>query len=713
MNEKNAFTGIDGFRLIAALLVVSIHTSPLASLNPTADFILTRILARVAVPFFFMTSGFFLLSRYSKNADKLKTFLRKTALLYLAAVALYLPLNLYAGYFHQAHLLPNLLKDLLVDGTFYHLWYLPAALLGAALSWLLVRRWGFGPALALSALLYALGLLGDSYYGLAQRVPALASLYDALFEVMDYTRNGLFFAPLLFVLGGFLADREAKPSLAVSLAGFALSLALLLCEGMTLRRLGWPRHDSMYLLLPICAAFLFSALRCFHGRRLPLLRDAALLLYLLHPMGIVAVRLLAKVLKRQDLLIGNSLVHFLCVAVLSLGGALLAAFMGEKRRAKHRVPQRECDRAWIEIDLDNLRHNARQLQAALPPGCKLMAVLKANAYGHGAFAVAASLERMGVRDFAVATAQEGVQLRRYGIRGSILVLGPTDPARARELRRYRLTQTLLDAPYAQRLDRQGVPVQAQIKVDTGMHRLGFDAGDVDAIVRAFALRRVRITGLYTHLCAADRLTEADAAFTRGQLSRFACLTGTLSRRGIRLPALHVQSSEGLLNYPELSYDFVRAGIALYGVASAPDDDARLALGLRPVLELKARVALVRSVRAGETVGYGRAFRAARDSVIAVLSIGYADGVPRSLSDGKGEVLLRGRRAPIAGRICMDQLAVDATDVPGVKVGDVAVLIGSDGGETLAAPEVAARAGAISNELLSRLGARLSVVTRGG
>ncbi len=712
MSKRNAYPGIDVFRMIAALLVVAIHTSPLSSASAVGDFLLTRVTARVAVPFFFMASGFFLLRRYNKNADRLIAFVKHVARLYLLAIALYLPLNLYAGYFRGENLLTTLVKDLLFDGTFYHLWYLPAALIGAALSWWLVKRRGFGPAITASALLYVIGLLGDSYFGLARKVPALQGFYGALFEVVDYTRNGIFFAPLFLILGGWLADRERRLPLGVSLAGLAFSFALMLAEGLALNALGWPRHDSMYLSLPLCVIFLFSALLSFRGRRIPLLRDTALLLYLLHPMGIVAVRFAARRLDRWTLLVENSAMHFLCVALVSLIAAILAALAMQKWRAGRASPAGETDRAWLEIDLENLRHNARALEAAVPAGSEVMAVVKADAYGHGMFEVATCLEKRGTRSFAVATMEEGVALRRYGIRGRILILGATNPVRARLLRRYRLTQTLLDEPYARRLSAQGHAVQVQIAVDTGMHRLGYAAGDVEGIARAFAFPHLKIAGLYTHLSAADRLTEADSAFTHGQIEAFFQLTAELARRGIPLPGLHVQSSYGLLNYPELSCACVRAGIALYGALCGPGESTRRKIELRPVLALKARVVLIRAIPAGDSVGYGRAFRAERDSVLAVLSIGYADGLPRDLSDGGGEVLLRGCRARIVGRVCMDQLIVDATDVPGAAVGDIATLIGEDGAQAISAAEVAARAGTIANELLSRLGARLGRVVKG-
>ena len=372
-------------------------------------------------------------------------------------------------------------------------------------------------------------------------------------------------------------------------------------------------------------------------------------------------------------------------------------------------PNTETDRAWIELNLKNLEHNVRQLNAAMPHRCQMMAVVKAEAYGHGAFQIASRLQQLGVKAFAVATIDEGIHLRHCGITGDILVLGYTCPSRAKELQRYDLTQTLIDYDYALALGRQGFDVKTHIKIDTGMHRLGYDAADFGKVCNTFSLPHIHVEGIFTHLCVADSPDTDDVMFTKHQIDSFRQLLQTLSLMGIRLPKVHMQSSYGLLNYPELDCDYVRVGIALYGAYSAPSDRTKLHLDLRSVLSLKSRVVLVKSISKGECVGYGRAFTAERDSPIAIIPIGYADGIPRNLSCGQGSVLINGQMAPIIGRICMDQLAVDVTDIPGVKTGMVATLIGKDGTREITAASVAAVAGTISNELLSRMGQRLPVV----
>lgn len=719
MNDRTAYTGIDEFRLAAALLVITIHTSPLASCSETGDFFLTRVIARVAVPFFLMASGFFLISQYARDAGRLWAFLKKTAVLYGISIAVYLPLNLYNGYFSGKHFLPELIKDLIFDGTMYHLWYLPASMLGAGIAWYAVRRLGFKKALIVTLGLYAAGLLGDSYYGIAEKLPILSVFYQNLFEITDYTRNGIFFAPVFLVMGGMAAEEAARGeslSLQICGAGLGVSFLLMSCEGLLLRELGIQRHDSMYLFLLPCMYFLFRLLLFRRGSRKERIRTWALLIYIIHPMMIVGVRLLAKLTGLESLLIQNSLVHFLAVSALSVGCGILAAeccgaLYGKKKRGGRCSAMRGKDRAWIELDQDSLRHNVNEFRNAMRPGCELMAVMKAEAYGHGMYEAAVCVSRMGVNAFAVASVEEGIRLRRFGISGEILILGYTDLERAKELCRYDLTQTLIDYPYARLLNQQHKAVKVHVKVDTGMHRLGFGKGEADRIAHVFSMKYLKVCGIYTHLCAADSLEAEDVRFTKQQIGSFYGLLEKLKERGIAIPKVHIQSSYGFLNYPELPCDYVRAGIALYGVLSAPGDRTRLELDLRPVLSLKSKVVLIRKIRTGESVGYGRAFTAERDSRIAVLPLGYGDGLPRNLSCGRTQAVIRGQRVPVIGRICMDQLMVDITDAHGIFVGDTATFIGWDGSMEATAPDLADQGGTITNELLSRLGGRLTRTAR--
>lgn len=366
-------------------------------------------------------------------------------------------------------------------------------------------------------------------------------------------------------------------------------------------------------------------------------------------------------------------------------------------------------RAWIELSAENLRHNVAKLRAMLPKGCELMPVLKADAYGHGAVLVAKELQKMGIHSFCVATAPEGAELRQNGVRGEILVLGYTHPEQFSLLRRYRLTQTVVDYPYAQVLNSLGKEIRVHIGVDTGMHRLGENAENFNRIRYMFHMRNLRVDGIFTHLCAADTDASGDKAFTHMQGESFYQVVNRLRQEGIFCPKAHLLGSYGLLRYPELAGDYARIGIALYGVLSTDEDTKRCSADLRPVLSLKARVASVKELDAGESAGYNRAFLAKRKTKTATLAIGYADGLPRALSCGVGSVLINGRRAPIIGRICMDQTLVDVTGIPDVNPGDVAIVIGASGEESIQAGDLAKQAGTITNEILSRLGPRLERV----
>lgn len=369
------------------------------------------------------------------------------------------------------------------------------------------------------------------------------------------------------------------------------------------------------------------------------------------------------------------------------------------------------DRAWIETDLGAIVKNARALQALLPSGCRLMAVVKDNGYGHGDIAVAKALAADGVGAFAVATVSEGIRLRNEGIRGEILVLGYTRPACAEALSRYNLTQTVMDAGYARALSRTKAVIKVHIKLDTGMHRLGFDWKNLAAIEAVYKDKNLKAEGIYSHLSASDSLSDEDTDFTRKQIERFFQAVNRLKGRGIKPGALHIQASYGIMNYPGLPCDFARAGIALYGVFS----DRRAVRSfpeLSPALALRAGIAQIRHIQAGESIGYGRAYISERPMTAAVVTIGYGDGVPRGIS-GKGAwVLVHGQKAPVIGRICMDQMLIDVSNIKNVRAGDTATLIGRDGKEEIRCEDMAGWADTITNEILSRLSGRLSIYLYG-
>ena len=677
--------------------MVAIHTGPLLSVSPLANDLLTDIWGRIAVPFFFAVSGWFLVPRLRREgAAALGPFLKKTLLLYLLSALLYLPLNLYNHTLADSG--ASLLRDIFFNGTFYHLWYFPALALGACIVWALVRglgRWAWLPAV----LLYLVGLLGDSWYGLTAALPPLRATYEGMFLCFDYTRNGLFSTPIFLLLGGWLAQRPRRNRPGLYGVGLSLSLVLLTAEGLLVKHFALARFDALYLTLPLCVGFLLLWLAALELPAAPALRGWTAAIYVLHPWCIVLVRGGARVVGLTGLLVDNSLGHYGAVVLLS---ALLALPFALHRPAKA-DPR---GRAWIEVDAAALRHNLSALSALLPEGGKLMPVVKANAYGHGDLEVARICAGEGVRAFAVATAAEGVRLRRGGVRGAILVLGCTGPREVPLLARYRLTQAVVSADHARALAAQGRRIAVHLKIDTGLHRLGIPWDDVEGLVAPFACKNLKVTGTFTHLSDAEAADSDSRARTEEALRRFRSAVETLRRAGHEPGALHFQGSYGLLNLPGLPCDYARPGIALYGVHSAPGQETRAKPDLRPVLSLRARVVQLHRLEAGERAGYDGSFTARRPTVLAALSIGYADGWPRSLSNGAGQVLIRGQRAPIAGLVCMDQLLVDVTDIDGVTPGDIATLIGRDGAAELTAGQAARAAGTITNELLSRLGPRL-------
>lgn len=711
MDTKQHYGGLDRFRLIAAILVVANHTSPLTIFSADADFFMARILARVAVPFFFMVTGHFVLSGILDSADggkKLGRFLKKIFLLYALAILLYIPLGIYAGHYHD--LTPyGALRLLIFDGPFYHLWYFPATMLGVSLLYLM-RRWiGLRSMMALSGLLYLLGILGDSYFGLIEKLPVVEMAYQYGFQIFAHTRNGLFFAPLFLLLGAWLGKRETAPKpgenplpiKALSI-GLAISFLLMTAEAFTLHYLGWQRHDSMYLALIPTMAFLYKRLLLWQVNPSAKLRTMGTWVYILHPAMIVVVRMAAKVLNARALLVDQSLIHYLMVTLLSF----LAAFMLSHILDRRKKGDFQQSRAWIELNRDALAQNVQFLRARLPENCKLMPAVKADAYGHGALLIAKELKVLGVDAFCVACIQEAIALRRHGIKGEILILGYTHPEKFPLLRRYHLTQTVVDYAYAVALNGYGKKLHVHVAIDTGMHRLGERSEHIDKICSIYEMKNLIVDGLFSHLSASDGLTPQEKAFTESQVTAWNHVIKQLRQRSHPCPKTHLLGSYGVINYPELAGDYARVGIALYGVLSTREDTANWANSLQPVLSLKARLATVKDLYPGESAGYGLAFTADRYMKIATITIGYADGLPRALSDGVGSVLIHGCKAPILGRICMDQTIIDVSHIPHIKKGDVAVLIGTSGNQSIGADDLALQTNSITNEVLSRLGSRL-------
>ena len=368
----------------------------------------------------------------------------------------------------------------------------------------------------------------------------------------------------------------------------------------------------------------------------------------------------------------------------------------------------KLNRAWAEINLDNIAHNIREIRRITHKNAKIMGVVKADAYGHGVMEVTRTLLANGAERLAVSMLDEAIQLRRNGIEAPILILGYTDPIRANEIIENDVTQTVYSRELAQALSdeavRQGKKVKIHIKIDTGMSRMGFLPGysAVKNVVEISQMPNIIIEGLFTHFATAD---EKNREFTLMQFERFMSICSELQRIGIHIPVKHCANSAGIIEYPEMHLDMVRPGIILYGMYPSEEVD-RSKIHLKPAMTLKANVILVKEVEKNTSVSYGRIFTTQRTSKIATIPIGYADGYTRMLSN-KGKVLIREQFAPIVGRICMDQCMIDVTDIEGnAEVGDEVVLIGTQGDNVISVEDVAQSIGMINYEFVSIVGKRI-------
>ena len=374
-------------------------------------------------------------------------------------------------------------------------------------------------------------------------------------------------------------------------------------------------------------------------------------------------------------------------------------------------------RTWLEIDLGAIRENYQKIRAFVSPGAQVMAVIKADAYGHGVEYTAREMSEAGVEWFAVSNLEEAIQVRRAGIDKPMLILGYTPPEYARQLAVNGISQAVFDQSYGRRLSAcaqcDGVQVRIHIKVDTGMTRIGFpyrdnveDATSVDEIEEICGLPGLYPEGIFTHLSCADEEGSAEV-YTRLQYDLFLDIAGRLQRRGISFELRHCCNSAATLHYPEMHLDLVRPGIILYGMLPAPG--MRDPLELHPAMEMKTVISQIKEVPPGVPVSYGRTFVTPRQMRLATVPVGYADGYPRALS-GNAEMLLHGQRVPVVGRVCMDQCMLDVTAVPNAQEGDTVTVFG--GGVTV--NELAARAGTINYEIICGISKRVPrVFLRGG
>lgn len=374
------------------------------------------------------------------------------------------------------------------------------------------------------------------------------------------------------------------------------------------------------------------------------------------------------------------------------------------------------DRVWAEIDLDAIAFNIESIKKQIQEKTQIVAVIKADGYGHGAVLIAEMLENDSrVWGYAVATAEEAMTLRQSGMKKPILILAYTFPSAYEELIQNEIRMTVFTLEMAQALSKesvkQGKCCKIHIKMDTGMTRIGMqpDSDSIALIKQIAALENIEIEGIFTHFARAD---ETDQTKAYEQLRKFQNFIAQLEEAaGIQIPMKHCSNSAGIVEMPEANMDAVRAGIILYGLWPSDEVKKHGKIALKPALCLKSRVVYVKTVPAGREISYGGTFTTKRETRVATICVGYGDGYPRSLSN-KGYVLIKGQKAPILGRVCMDQFMVDITDIEGiVQVGEEVTLIGKDMGEEITMEALGALSGRFNYELACDLGKRIPRVYR--
>jgi alanine racemase len=362
-------------------------------------------------------------------------------------------------------------------------------------------------------------------------------------------------------------------------------------------------------------------------------------------------------------------------------------------------------RAKVQIDLKALEKNYRTIRGKVPRGVKMLCVVKADGYGHGAIPVAHRLEATGADYFGVATIEEGIELRNDAIRKPILVMGglmPWDDTNT--LWDYELTPVLADFVGLSRLARDAekrkATIKAHVKVDTGMGRLGFGLDEMGAVVSVLQdAKYIEVEGVMSHFAS----SEQRDAYGMSQIERFKNVVEYLNGRGVMPALLHMANSGAVCQYPEARFGMVRLGIMLYG--SYPDSSLAAKIRVKPVMKLVSRIAYVKTFPPGSALSYGRTFVAERVTKVACVALGYADGFPRALSN-KGSTLIQGRRCPIIGRVCMDWLLADVSELPDVEAGEEVILMGEAGKECITADEIAGHTGTIPYEILCGISKRI-------
>ena len=364
-------------------------------------------------------------------------------------------------------------------------------------------------------------------------------------------------------------------------------------------------------------------------------------------------------------------------------------------------------RTWAEIDISALRHNFSVLKN-LSKNSEITCVVKANSYGHDDNIVVPALNEAGCKRFAVSNIEEAVHIRNLGVDKPILILGYTPVSMVEELYKFNISQCVFSADYAKELSRfaaeKGVTVKIHIKLDTGMGRLGFDCrsdelAEIDSAIESAKLPNLELEGIFTHFASSDRSDEEEDGFTDLQYSRFDKAIKLMNAAGLDPEVCHCRNSAAMLKDKDKELDLSRAGICLYGLT--PSTSLNIKEDLIPVMTFKSIVSMVKKIRRGDTVSYGRTFKAHKDMTVATVSAGYADGYPRLLSN-KGYVLINGQKANILGRVCMDQFVVDVSDIDGVATDTEVILFGKD----LPVEEIAAICGTINYEIICGISPRV-------
>jgi len=363
----------------------------------------------------------------------------------------------------------------------------------------------------------------------------------------------------------------------------------------------------------------------------------------------------------------------------------------------------------VEIDLNAIAHNIQAIRRKVAGRVKIMAVVKADGYGHGATEVAKVALQSGANCLGVAILEEGVELRLSGIKAPILILGLTPPEKVQEVITYNLSQALSSTELAKALSaeaqKSGKVARVHIKIDTGMSRIGVPPESaINFVKQILTLKAIEIEGIFTHFSVSDSVDDSnDKSFTELQIDRFKQVIAGLEENGIQIPIKHAANSAGVLNFPSSYFDMVRPGIIIYGLYYSRG--VAVAENLEPAMSFKTAIIHLKTVAPGSSISYGRTFTTEKESIIATLPVGYADGYNRLLSN-KGEVLIKGRRAPIVGRVCMDMTMIDVSHIPEVKIGDEVVLFGKQGGAEIPMDEIADKTNTIVNEVACSIGKRV-------